>query len=204
MSVRLPSRYEDLDIAFRGRLRPDQHLIDMVQQAYKSMLISGGLRFLPLYGRSGSGKSSAVRELATHLPECRVVELTRTEILSEPALVDAVTTYPTLLPDRDLTIAVVDQYEESVAEQTAVPSQFVERLSLLDQEEEVCCEIRKSSSYGSPRAANFSSNWRPPQAGMSASSSHPMLASRPAEGKLGKHHRENVRVPQQRPVACRL
>ncbi|GHJ46380.1 hypothetical protein Cs7R123_37220 [Catellatospora sp. TT07R-123] len=134
MSVRLPSRYEDLDVAFRARLRPNPDLIQVVQRCYSSMKISGGLRFLPLYGRSGSGKSSAVRELATHLPECRVVELTRSQIQSEVELVAAVTSHPgrgQLTPQ--ITVAVVDQYEEVVAEQNAVPSQFVERLSLLDR-----------------------------------------------------------------------
>lgn len=39
---KLPSRYEDLDIAFRGRLRPDPDLLAGVQSAYQSMQVSGG------------------------------------------------------------------------------------------------------------------------------------------------------------------
>lgn len=133
MGVRLPSRYEDLDLAFRGRLRSNPQLIQLVQRAHASMKISGGIRFLPLYGRSGSGKSCAVRELSTHLPQCRVVELSRKEILSETDLISAIKTPARLSSQIEITVAVVDQYEENVAQTADIPSQFVERLSLLDR-----------------------------------------------------------------------
>lgn len=135
MSIRLPSRYEDLDPAFRGRLRPNRPLVELVQRATSAMGISGGIRFLPLYGRSGSGKSSAARELATHLPETKVVELTRAAIVSEATLLQELREARGRRKQPALLIAVVDQYEENVAEKSAVPSQFVERLSLLDRGE---------------------------------------------------------------------
>ncbi len=55
--LRLPSRYEDLDLAFRGRLKPNQDLLTLVKTAYASMQLSGGIRFLPIYGESGGGKA---------------------------------------------------------------------------------------------------------------------------------------------------
>ena len=97
------------------------------------MAISGGIRFLPIYGRSGSGKSSAARELATHLPETRVLELSRSAIVSEATLLQEIRDAHGRRNQPELLIAVVDQYEENVAEKSAVPSQFVERLSLLDR-----------------------------------------------------------------------
>ncbi|WP_328970384.1 hypothetical protein [Streptomyces sp. NBC_00239] len=135
MLARLPSRYEDLDPAFRGRLRPDRQLLEQVQRAHASMQITGGIRFLPIFGRSGSGKSSAARELATHLPECKVVELSRAAIASESALLEELRAVDGYRDKAQLIIAVVDQFEERVAEKTALPSQFVERLSLLDRGE---------------------------------------------------------------------
>jgi hypothetical protein len=135
MATRLPSRYEDLDPAFRGRLRPNQPLISLVQQAHASMLISGGVRFLPVFGRSGSGKSSAARELSTHLPECRVIELSRAAIASESRLLEELRMSDTFGTSEKLTIAVVDEFEEKVAEKASIPTQFVERISLLDRGE---------------------------------------------------------------------
>ncbi|MBU2698088.1 ATP-binding protein [Pimelobacter sp. 30-1] len=135
MTVRLPSRYEDLDPAFRGRLRPNRPLVELVQRARSAMAISGGIRFLPIYGRSGSGKSSAARELATHLPETKVLELSRAAVVSEATLLQEIRDARGRRDQPELIIAVVDQYEENVAERSAVPSQFVERLSLLDRGE---------------------------------------------------------------------
>ncbi|CCH85800.1 conserved protein of unknown function [Modestobacter italicus] len=135
MTVRLPSRYEDLDPAFRGRLRPNRPLLELVQRAHRAMSISGGIRFLPIYGRSGTGKSSAARELATHLPEAKVVELSRAAIISEATLLQEIRTAIGRRNQPSLLIAVVDQYEERVAESSSVPTQFVERLSLLDRGE---------------------------------------------------------------------
>ena len=77
MTLRLPSRYEDLDTAFRGRLKPNQSLISIVKRAFASMEISGGIRFLPVFGQSGSGKTSAALEIGTHLPELYVEQLPR-------------------------------------------------------------------------------------------------------------------------------
>ncbi|MEU5695182.1 hypothetical protein [Actinosynnema sp. NPDC020468] len=135
MTVRLPSRYEDLDPAFRGRLRPNRPLVELVQKAARAMAISGGIRFLPIYGRSGSGKSSAARELGPHLPEAKVVELSRAAIGSQAALLEEIRSVFGRRDQPNLVIAVVDQYEEQVAESSSVPSQFVERLSLLDRGE---------------------------------------------------------------------
>jgi adenylate kinase family enzyme len=99
------------------------------------MKMSGGIRFLPLYGRSGSGKSSAARELSTHLPETKVIELSRGAILSEATLLQEVRDAMGRRNQPALLIAVIDQYEENVADKSAVPTQFVERLSLLDRGE---------------------------------------------------------------------
>ncbi len=135
MSLHLPSRYEDLDEAFRGRLQPNSALLDLVKRAYHSMQISGGIRFLPIYGKSGSGKTSAARELSTHLPESKTIQLPRQAIESSEVLESCLEeALHTRLAD-NLLIAVVDQYEEAAAERLAVPTSFVETLSLLDRGE---------------------------------------------------------------------
>ena len=134
MTLRLPSRYEDLDPAFRGRLRPNRPLVDLVQLANRSMSVSGGIRLLPIYGRSGSGKTSAARELSTHLPQTRVFELSRPAILSEATLLKEIREAHGQRAHPQLLIAVIDQYEENT-QHSAVPSQFVERLSLFDRGE---------------------------------------------------------------------
>lgn len=132
---RLPSRYEDLDPAFRGRLRPYAPLIELVQRSYQSMQVSGGIRFLPIFGRSGTGKSSAALELATHLPEARVAAVSRAAIESRESLEDELRAIRRTMNPNQLLIAVVDQYEEAVAERGGIPTAFVETLSLLDRGE---------------------------------------------------------------------
>ena len=107
----------------------------LVKQAAAGMAVSGGIRFLPIYGQSGSGKTSAAQELSTHLPECEVFTLTREAIESQESLNAAVhAQWKRRLPPK-LLIAVVDQYEENVARRTDVPTRFVEALSLLDRGE---------------------------------------------------------------------
>lgn len=135
MVRKLPSRYEDLDTAFRARIRPVPDLLDLVKRAYSSMAVSGGIRFLPLYGLSGSGKTCAALELGTHLPDCRVSLLDRAAIDSAEALDNSLRQFVRRGGDVKMHVFVVDQYEEAVADRTAVPSQFVERLSLLDRGE---------------------------------------------------------------------
>jgi hypothetical protein len=63
------------------------------------------------------------------------VELSRAAIVSEATLLEEIREARGRRKRPDLLIAVVDQYEENVAEKSAVPSQFVERLSLLDRGE---------------------------------------------------------------------
>lgn len=133
--ITLPSRYEDLDEAFRGRLRANRELLDVVQRANSSMQVSGGIRFLSIFGLSGSGKTSATRELGTHLPNCKVVLLSRESIEDRGALEAELTSALRNRGQASLFVAVVDQYEESVAEREGVPSRFVESLSLLDRGE---------------------------------------------------------------------
>lgn len=133
MSLRLPSRYEDLDAAFRGRLRPNQSLLSNVKQAFASMEISGGIRFLPVFGHSGSGKTSASFEIGTHLPELHVEQLPRTAIEDSAALRASLDDMLRRAKGRRL-VAVIDQYEEVAAQRTAIPSAFVETLSLLDRD----------------------------------------------------------------------
>lgn len=133
MSLRLPSRYEDLDIEYRGRLRPDKRLIDTIKQAFKSMEISGGIRFLPIYGRSGSGKTSSTLEIGTHLPQIKVIKLSRGSISDQSILLDEIDKF-CRLNEAEKVVAVIDQYEEVAAERAAIPKSFVEYLSLLDRD----------------------------------------------------------------------
>lgn len=135
--LKLPSRYEDLDLAFRGRLKPNQELLSLAKTAYASMQLSGGIRFLPIYGESGSGKSSAALELGTHLPEAHVFQLPRLAIESPAELAGVVQAEAQRIEhlSKQLMVAVVDQYEEAAAQKTAVPSSFVEALALLDRGE---------------------------------------------------------------------
>ncbi|MBS7663163.1 ATP-binding protein [Pseudomonas lalucatii] len=132
MNINLPSRYEDLDTAYKGRLAPNQDLITLVDRAYKSMKISGGIRFLPLFGESGSGKSSASRELSTHMPSVISTVLERPEIETFEALVEKIKFLNKTEPNK-LIVAVIDQYEENVQGKERIPTQFVEHLSLLDR-----------------------------------------------------------------------
>lgn len=135
MAIRFPSRYENLDQAFRGRLKPIPELIEFVQKAQRGMAINGGLRFLPIFGESGSGKSSAARELGTHLPGTKTVELPREAIESFQALKNFMLDLQRFNTNRQLLIVVIDQYEEAVAANTDLPRQFVEWLSLLDRDD---------------------------------------------------------------------
>lgn len=133
MSLRLPSRYEDLDFEFRGRLRPDPELLETVKGAFRSMEISGGIRFLPIYGQSGSGKSSAAIELGTHLPDLTVMALSREAVENQEVLH---TELRIALKRKPLgLVVVIDQYEEAAASRAAVPTSFVEMLALLDRGE---------------------------------------------------------------------
>jgi hypothetical protein len=135
--LKLPSRYEDLDLAFRGRLKPNQELLALVKTAYTSMQVAGGIRFMPIYGESGSGKSSAALELGTHLPDAHVFKLPReaVESPSELAKVVANETAHVAHLSKRLLVAVVDQYEEVAAQKAAIPTSFVEALALLDRGE---------------------------------------------------------------------
>lgn len=133
MTVHLPSRYEDLDAAFRGRLKPNQSLLALVKQAYSSMEINGGIRFLPVFGSSGSGKTSAALELGTHLPDLHVEQLPR-EGVDDPSLLRSMLAEMEKRAKGKRLVAVVDQYEEVSAQRTAIPSTFVESISLLDRQ----------------------------------------------------------------------
>lgn len=132
-TLNLPSRYEDLDNAFRGRLKPNQPLLDLVKTAFAAMRMSGGIRFAPVFGESGSGKTSAALEIGTHLPDLFVAQLPRTAIEDTDALQPWLSSLESDAGERDL-VVVIDQYEEVAAQKTAIPSTFVERLSLLDRE----------------------------------------------------------------------
>lgn len=132
MTLRLPSRYEDLDNAFRGRLKPNQPLLGLVKQAFNGMEISGGIRFLPIFGSSGCGKTSAALEIGTHLPELFVEQLPR-EAIENPNLLHSALEGMKFRARGRKTVAVVDQYEEVAAQKTTIPSAFVEALSLLDR-----------------------------------------------------------------------
>ncbi|WP_370216640.1 hypothetical protein [Thalassolituus sp.] len=134
MSINLPSRYEDLNEAYKGRLAPNQDLISLITQAKKAMTISGGIRFLPIFGESGSGKSSASRELSTHMPDVVCNVLSREEIESGEMLKSKISGLHTRNKDKTL-VFIIDQYEENVSGREQIPSQFVEKISLLDRGE---------------------------------------------------------------------
>ena len=123
-ALRLPSRYEDLDAAFRGRLKPNQPLLSLVKQAFSSMEISGGIRFVPIFGSSGSGKTSATLEIGTHLPDLYVEQLPRGAIEDPGTLETSLAQISKRAHGRKL-VAVIDQYEEVAAQRTAIPSVFV-------------------------------------------------------------------------------
>jgi adenylate kinase family enzyme len=133
MSINLPSRYEDLDTAFRGRLKPNQSLLQIVKAAFTAMDISGGIRFLPAFGESGSGKTSAALEIGSHLPELYVEQLDRKAVEVGDNLRPALDDMLKRAGDRKLVI-VIDQYEEVAAQRTDIPSNFVETLALLDRD----------------------------------------------------------------------
>lgn len=131
--ISLPSRYEDLAEAFRGRLRPNGSLLALVQRALSSMEMSGGIRFLPLFGVSGVGKSSAAREVSTHLEGCKTIVLSRGAIESDVALLAELEAAKGKRNGPRIVVAIIDQYEEKVEGKADIPTQFVERLSLLDR-----------------------------------------------------------------------
>lgn len=134
MSISLPSRYEDLDEAFRGRLEPNRPLLNEIQSGIKSIGISRGIRFLPIFGESGSGKSCASREIDKHLPDTHVFVLARLEIEDVNALKARISSEKRF-NDRKYLIAVVDQFEESVRGKEGIPTQFIEKISILDRTE---------------------------------------------------------------------
>lgn len=134
MRISLPSRYEDLDTAYRGRLVPNASLLSLINFANKSMEISGGIRFLPIYGESGAGKTSAVREISTHIPSTYTFQLNRDEIENRDKLFERVLREKQYNIDK-LLVAIIDQYEEGVVGRETIPTQFVEYLSLLDRGE---------------------------------------------------------------------
>ena len=131
MNISLPSRYEDLEEAYRSRLVPNADLNQLVQKAIKSMSISGGIRFLPIYGKSGSGKSCASREINRHLPETHVFLLTRDEIEDGDKLLARVN--KERQNDARCFIGVIDQFEEQVSGKENIPSQFIEKISIFDR-----------------------------------------------------------------------
>lgn len=134
MNLRLPSRYEDLDCAYRGRLIPDQSLLSLVNTAKKVIDIGGGIRFLPIWGESGTGKSCAAIEISTHMPTVHTFVLSREEIESKDLLLKRIQLERKTAKDKFL-VAIVDQFEEGVIGKERIPTQFVEHLSLLDRAE---------------------------------------------------------------------
>lgn len=135
MNPKLPTRYEDLEPTFRAQLRAVPALNSLVQEALNSMKVGGGIRFLPVYGRSGSGKSCAVLEVSTHLPQTRVIKLSKADIQGETLLGTVEAAFATASEHNQLLIAVVDQYEEQAARKDELPKAFIERLSQLDRNE---------------------------------------------------------------------
>jgi ABC-type dipeptide/oligopeptide/nickel transport system ATPase component len=108
--------------------------LEEIQNAIKSMAINGGIRFLPIFGESGSGKSCASREIDKHLPDTHVFILNRSEIEDVDELKQRVSDEKRLNDGKHL-IAVVDQFEESVRGKEHIPTQFIEKISILDRTE---------------------------------------------------------------------
>ncbi len=129
---RLPSRFEDLDEEFRGRLRPNKGLINLVKSAHASMIVEGGVRFAPIFGESGSGKSSATIQLGAHLPEFDVLVLS-SEALENSEILKTETAGKGYVKSNRPLIAVIYQFEEAAAEKAAIPSNFVEKVAILDR-----------------------------------------------------------------------
>ena len=134
MDIRLPSRYEDLDKEYRSKLRPVPELNRLIQSAFASMKVSGGIRFLPIFGKSGCGKTCAACELSTHIPSSHL-ELLSDEHLALPTsdLTDHLCRRIDLFNQQDLFLWVIDQYEEKVRSAEDIPTEFIEKLSLLDR-----------------------------------------------------------------------
>ncbi len=131
---KLPSRYEQLSPGFRGKLKPNPDLIKLVTAAVKKRNIIGGIGFLPVFGESGCGKTSATLELGTHLPDFYVFQLSHSGIATKGELLAQVRAAAVDADGRPM-VAVVDQYEEQVATREELPTSFVESLSLLDRNE---------------------------------------------------------------------
>lgn len=132
--IKLHSRYEQLNESFRARLRPNQDLISKISNAFKRQSITGGIGFLPIFGESGSGKTSATMELGTHLPDVHVALLKNDRLANRSDILNQVRDARIAAQDRPI-VAVVDQYEELVATRSELPTSFVEHLSLLDRNE---------------------------------------------------------------------
>ncbi|MBN1187073.1 MAG: hypothetical protein JXB49_32645 [Bacteroidales bacterium] len=132
--MKLPSRYEDLAESYKGRILPDNQLIQIVKSAEKSIRINGGIRFLPIYGESGSGKSCSSIELKTHLPQTHTFILTQTEISNKTNLLERIIEENRFHSNKIL-IPIIDQFEENVSGKEKIPTQFIEFISLFDRNE---------------------------------------------------------------------
>ena len=67
------------------------------------------------------GKSCAAREISTHLPEVKTFELDRNQIESKSKLLDKVMLEKEKNKGKIL-VAIIDQYEENVAEKGKIPN----------------------------------------------------------------------------------
>lgn len=114
MKLRLPSRYEDIDTTYRGRLLPNPELLAPIDN-----------------GNSGSGKSCATNEISTHLPSTHIFSLDKEEIEEKEKLLSCIE-LENIKSHGKLLIGIIDQYEENVSGKEKIPTQFVEHLSLLD------------------------------------------------------------------------
>ena len=130
MALRLPSRYEDLDTAYHGRLVPDQKLLALVNRAKKSIDMSGGIRFLPIWGQSGAGKSCAAIEISTHMPTVHTFILSREEIESKESLLKRIHYEAQQKKDKFL-VAIIDQFKERVIGKERIPTRLTEDINCL-------------------------------------------------------------------------
>jgi hypothetical protein len=129
--IKLPNRYEDLDPAFHGKLVPDRNFIAIVNDAFKSMQMGGGVRFLPVYAPSGTGKSSATFALQRHLQELKVIKLPKSVVLDQATLRTFILDQVAQAADKK-PVFVVDNYEFPTE---VVSKSFVELVSEMDRDE---------------------------------------------------------------------
>lgn len=132
--ARLPSRFENLDPRFHVHLIPDRPLLNVTRSTIAAMHVAGGVRLLPVYGASGSGKTSAAMQLRSLSTEFQVFALEH-DLISQGGLAQAVKREQNRRPGERACVGIIDQYEESVGDRNELVARFVGQLTSLDRSE---------------------------------------------------------------------